>query len=101
MKARYAAYAAQNVEFIMKTTHPQNTEYKSNFTEWAKEISEFCEETKFHNLQVLKFEDGSQTAFVTFKAIFSQNNIDSSFTEKSCFHKVNGDWLYFSGEFLN
>ena len=42
-----------------------------------------------------------KSAFVTFGAKLSSFGEDSSFVEKSQFHKVSGVWLYHSGEFLD
>jgi SEC-C motif domain protein len=96
MAARYAAYAVGDSSFIMRTTHPDNPEYKEDRKIWAKEIDAFCSGTEFLGLEIIDRIDGDDEAFVTFKVKLS----DGSFTEKSRFLLVRGTWLYESGEFL-
>lgn len=96
MVTRYSAYAAEDASYIMRTTHPQNPDYKEDRVVWTKEIDNFCRGTEFLGLEVLDFEESEEEAFVTFKAKLS----DGTMTEKSRFLKVDGRWLYHSGEFL-
>lgn len=100
MRSRYAAYALCLPEYIIRTTHPTNQEFESNTKEWEKKISQFCLTTKFLRLEILHFEEKKLSATVTFTAYLTQNKKDVSFTEKSYFEKVEGKWLYRSGEFL-
>jgi len=101
MRSRYSAYVVGDTKYIMKTTHPANHDYKENSDEWAKSIEEFTQETEFKRLDILEFINGKDEAFVAFKANISQDDIDVSFKEKSRFLKVDGKWLYESGEFIN
>jgi len=100
MKSRYSAYAVSNLSYIIKTTHRENQDFTTDISNWKKDILEFCKNTDFQKLEILEFIDGTNEAFVTFKAtIFSEGN-DMSFIEKSKFFKVDGMWLYHSGEFF-
>lgn len=84
MRSRYCAYALGLVDYVMQTqTYPSNRE----------DIEAFCKNTQFNGLEIISFIDGEKKAFVTFKAILSQQSHDASFTEKSLFHK-NGTWKY-------
>ncbi len=96
MVTRYSAYAAGDASYIMRTTHPQNPDFKEDRSAWAKEIDRFCDSTEFLGLEVLDFIDGEDGAFVEFKAKLS----DGVLHEKSRFVRENGRWLYHSGEFL-
>ncbi len=96
MVTRYSAYAAGDSSYIMRTTHPANPDFKENRAAWAKEIENFCNGTEFLGLEVMDFIEGDEEAFVVFKAKLS----DGVMTEKSRFLKVDGRWLYESGEFL-
>jgi len=58
----------------------------------------FPNSTQFRGLEVLDFQDGDNVAFVTFVAHISHNDHETTFTEKSHFEKVDGRWLYRSGE---
>ena len=95
MKSRYVAYAVGDSSYIVKTTHPNNLDYTSNLKEWKQSIEEFSKATEFLGLEVLEFVDGKEESFVTFKAKLSSGDM----VEKSRFLKVDGRWLYESGEF--
>src|SRR5579862_1043987 len=98
MRSRYAAYALQLADYIMQTTHPHNKAYLSDKERWKKEIMGRYKNTDFYDLEILEFVDGPQEAYVTFTAHLRQEGRDVSFTEKSRFLKVDGRWLYESGE---
>ena len=95
MRSRYSAYALGLVDYIIKTTHPQNPDASRSVDERKKEIEEFCNKTLFEGLQILEKGEG----MVKFTAYLSQEGKDFSFTEKSTFEKVQGNWLYLKGEY--
>ena len=94
MKSRYSAYACNHASYIIKTTHPNNSDYTIETKSWKESIEAFSKITEFLALEVIEFIDGEEEAFVTFKAKLSSANM----TEKSRFLKVNNFWLYESGE---
>jgi SEC-C motif-containing protein len=94
MKSRYSAYALANSNYIIKTTHPNNSDYSINIEEWSRAINQFSNSTEFLKLEIIEFIDGDSEAFVTFKATLSSGNM----LEKSRFLKVDNRWLYESGE---
>ncbi len=98
MRSRYAAYALGLPDYIIKTTHPKNPSYTTQVKEWARGILDFSQKTAFEGLKILEFVDRDTKATVTFAAYLKQNGHDASFTEKSHFIKVDGHWLYLSGE---
>ncbi len=96
MKSRYSAYAAGDARYIIETTHPECPEYDPDRKRWTKEILEFSRNTDFLGLQILESIPGETESIVTFRV-----NLSGSFrTERSRFRKVEGRWLYHSGEFL-
>lgn len=95
MRSRYSAYALSLPEYIMDTTHPDNGDYGSDRAAWAESILAFSRTNDFTGLKILDFVDGERVAYVTFTAVLG----GGSFTEKSRFYKVEGKWLYESGEF--
>ncbi|MEW6551996.1 MAG: YchJ family metal-binding protein [Campylobacterota bacterium] len=101
MKSRYSAYVVGEVNYIIKTTHPDNKEYKSDLAEWKRDIKSFSDETDFVRLEVFDFIDGVEEAFVTFRVTMKLEDTYTFFTEKSRFLKVDGRWLYVDGEFIN
>lgn len=99
MRSRYTAYALCKPDYIIHTTHPKNPHFRRDTTQWAQQISEFCSHTEFQQLDILDFQEkNDQNATVTFVAHLAQDKKDVSFTEKSTFEKVQGKWLYLSGE---
>ena len=99
MKSRYCAYAVNNANYIMKTTHESNSDYSTDKTSWEKSINQFIKDTQFKSLDILEFVEQQEEAFVTFRANIFIKGEDSSFIEKSRFVKQNGTWFYESGEF--
>lgn len=100
MRSRYCAFALNNTDYIINTTHPLNNDFTPNRDAWAEGISSFSLNTDFNNLEIIDFIDGKTESYVTFKATLKQEEDDISFTEKSKFLKENGKWLYVNGEFL-
>lgn len=100
MKSRYSAFVANDCDYIINTTHKDNSDYTIDKKEWANSINEFSKYSDFKKLEIIDFIDGEEVAYVTFKATIFQGGIDSSFTEKSKFLKEENRWLYHSGEFL-
>ena len=100
MKSRYSAYAYNNTNYIIQTTHKENPEYTQDIIGWEQDIESFCDATHFISLCVNDFIDGEDEAYVTFKACLKQHGEDVSFREKSRFLKVDGRWLYHSGEII-
>lgn len=86
MRSRYTAYALENVDYIIATTHPQPIE------EYKKEIEQFCKGTLFKKLEILEVSE----SVVTFRATLSQGGKDFFLTERSLFEKMNGRWYYLS-----
>lgn len=97
MRSRYSAFALGAAEYIMSTTHPNNSDYSLNTDEWKTGILSFSNTTRFIGLKINEFIDGETEAFVTFEALLD----GSVLKEKSHFLKENGKWLYESGEFTS
>lgn len=95
MRSRYSAYALGLIEYIMATTHPNNPDASIALADWQTSIADFANSTQFLGLTILEFVDGEKEAFVTFEARFDHTTMK----EKSRFYKINGKWLYHSGEF--
>ena len=100
MKSRYTAYAICNSDYIVQTTHENNSDYTHDINTWKQSIEDFSKYSEFRSLEILDFIDGDSEAFVTFKANIFQDNKDVSFTEKSRFLKKNDKWYYVDGTFL-
>ena len=100
MKSRYTAYAICNSEYIVQTTHKNNSDYTKDISTWKLSIEDFSKYSEFRSLKILDFIDGDSEAYVTFQASIFQDNKDISFIEKSRFLKDNSKWYYVDGIFL-
>jgi len=96
MRSRYSAFALSLAEYIMTTTHPNNSDYTEDKENWRKSILNFSQTTRFLGLKISEFIDGKEEAFVTFEAQLDHGMLK----EKSHFLKVEGKWLYERGEFI-
>ena len=99
MRSRYSAYALGLADYIMETTHPQHPEYSDDRERWKSDIEIFCKHTRFDRLKINDFEDGEDSASVSFTAYLRQADQDATFSETSLFVKENGRWFYKSGAY--
>jgi len=98
MRSRYAAYALGLSDYIMATTHRDNHAFMEDKVAWRKDLDRFCRSTSFDGLTIVLFEDGAETASVTFRAYLRAAGSDVGFSEKSGFAKVDGRWYYKDGQ---
>lgn len=98
MRSRYAAYALNMPDYIIRTTHPASPQYIENKFLWKRSISQFAKNTMFNKLEVLDFKENINLATVTFTAYISQKEQDATFTERSYFEKINTRWFYRGGQ---
>ncbi len=96
MRSRYSAYAAGESGYIIRTTHPQNPDYRTDRTAWKREIDAYLKEERFEKLEILSFSEAGEEAFVTFVATLGSGEI----REKSRFQRLDGVWLYLDGSFF-
>ena len=101
MKSRFSAFAVLIADYIIFTTHENNSDYISDLKSWNQDIMNFSKNTRFERLEILDFIEGEVESFVTFKATLFQDNTDISFIEKSRFLKVEDKWLYIDGQFID
>lgn len=93
MRSRYAAYSLGLVDYIMDTTDPAGSKFKSHRDQWRLELDAFCKSTQFLGLEIISASE----SIVTFKVDLVQNGKPSPFIERSIFTRPNGRWLYFDG----
>ena len=101
MKSRFSAFAVLIADYIIFTTHENNSDYISDLKSWNQDIMNFSKNTRFERLEILDFIEGEVESFVTFKATLFQDKNDISFIEKSRFLKVEGIWKYVDGQFID
>ena len=100
MKSRFSAFAVLIADYIIFTTHENNSDYISDLKSWNQDIMNFSKNTRFEKLEILDFIDDEIESFVTFKATLFQDKTDISFIEKSRFLKVDEIWKYVDGQFI-
>lgn len=100
MKSRFCAYAINDAEYIISTTHNTNKDFTNDIQTWSNSISDFCENTEFIKVDILEEINGEFESFVTFKAHLIQDGRDASFIEKSRFIKEKNKWFYVDGTFI-
>ncbi len=98
MRSRFAAYALKLSQYIIATTHPENSQYLEDHKQWAHEIEQFSTSCDFQNLKIEEFKEDGDRAIVVFRAELLSGGQDVSFTEISTFQKVDGKWFYLKGE---
>lgn len=99
MRARYSAYALGKIDFIIRTTHPLNAQYKSNKKVWREALKDWCRHTQFNGLEIVETKDGKtlDEGYVIFRAFLCINQTPYTQYEKSYFLRVKGNWLYRDG----
>jgi len=91
MKSRYAAFATQQADYLLNTTHSSQRKYysKADILNWATA-------NEWQKLEIISFTENT----VEFKAYFldekKQNQIHHEF---STFKKENESWFYVDGKF--
>jgi SEC-C motif domain protein len=91
MRSRYSAYATQNADYLLETTHVSERKYYSK-----PEILKWASSNKWQKLEILSFTEST----VEFKAYFldAQNKSQTHY-EFSTFKSENGTWFYLDGKF--
>ena len=91
MKSRYAAYATQQADYLLNTTHSSQRKYysKADILSWATA-------NEWQKLEIITFTENT----VEFKAYFlDENKQNQIHHEFSTFKKENGSWFYVDGKF--
>lgn len=91
MRSRYSAYATQNADYLVVTTHSstRKNHKKSDILEWSKS-------NQWIKLEVLS----STETTVTFKAYYLDYQLKAQVHhEHSTFMFENGSWFYVDGSY--
>lgn len=95
VRARWSAYALNDADFIMDTTHPDNEDYEENRDNWRVRIEAYSLRNIFKTLEIVPAEDDK----VSYRAeILDFTNQPVTITEDSVFAQIDGAWKYLSGE---
>ena len=91
MKSRYSAYATQQTDYLLNTTHSSQRKYysKADTLSWATANG-------WQKLEIISFTENT----VEFKAYFlDENKQNQIHHEFSTFKKENDSWFYVDGKF--
>lgn len=91
MKSRYAAYATQQADYLLNTTHSSQRKYysKADILHWAAA-------NEWQKLEIISVTENT----VEFKAYFlDENKVNQVHYEFSTFIQENGSWFYVDGKF--
>ena len=96
MRARYSAFAAGAIDFIVASTHSRTRREVDipYTTEWSKNST-------WQGLQIIETKDVDEnTSLVSFEARFSQQGSEQIHREKSVFEREDGQWRFVTGDEL-
>lgn len=99
MRARYAAYATGNVDFVIDSHDPATrSEIDRKHTEaWSTKSS-------WLGLEILSTEAGGENdteGVVEFLARYKLGNVTVPHRERATFRKIDGKWYFIDGQELN
>lgn len=109
VRARYSAYAKREVDFIIGSTHPLNSNFMSDIEHWKETIKMNCYDNfELTSCEIVSesYEGEGEKEAAKVKFIASMTQVDSrektAFMETSTFeragkHIANGAWLYKEG----
>ena len=96
MRARYSAFAAGEIDFIVASTH-SSTRRDVDIpytTEWSRNST-------WQGLQILETKDVNENkTLVSFEAKFTQEGNEQTHREKSVFEREDGHWRFVTGDEL-
>lgn len=90
VRARFAAYALGNVEYIMQTTYPDSPHYEDNDDRWLFDLQTYMAQTTFLNLDIVSAENDS----VTYQLELTYDDKPIHYIETSTFAQVDGKWRF-------
>jgi SEC-C motif-containing protein len=98
MRARYAAFAKNQIDFIGSTHIPGTKDFDID------EARQWATNSHWKGLEILSTDQGTQahqTGTVEFRALYSdQENKDYLHHEISTFKKLDGKWYYEDGQIV-
>lgn len=123
MRSRYCAYALATktpalLDYLINTTHRENSQYTSNTKHWRSEILRYCQTTGFKGLVIkgyeyplseaqlnenpiglmLKAHWPDLLATVAFEASLVRDGKPYTLKELSFFVKLGNRWVYHTGD---
>ncbi|MBK6514865.1 MAG: SEC-C domain-containing protein [Polyangiaceae bacterium] len=97
MRSRYSAYAAGDVDYLVRTLHPDHSERSLPDELLRSSLRAACRDHRYTGLKILGSAVDQERATVHFAAKVFQKGKDLSFSERSIFAKIDGAWRYLEG----
>jgi SEC-C motif-containing protein len=95
MRSRYSSYVLKNIDYLIKTTYPDNRSlYPKN------ELQEWAESSNFFNLEIISSNQKGDFGTVEFKAYYEYKKDIYIHHEYSTFIKENGIWYFEEGSVI-
>ncbi len=91
MRSRYVAFCRNDIEYLKKTWHPET---------YPEELGQE-EPSNWIGLEIIEASEEGDEGEVEFKAQLIYDNKLETLHELSYFDKIEGQWLYHSGDFEN
>src|ERR1041385_652668 len=96
MRARYSAFVAGAIDFIVASTHSRTK--KEIDLEY---IRDWSLKSTWHGLQILETKHvNDNKAFVSFEAHYTKDDNEQHHREKSLFEREGGQWRFVTGDEL-
>ena len=95
MRARYTAYAKQDVGFLYSSLHP---EHRKDYDE--KSTRKWAESSQWHNLEIVDTRGGGEgdtEGTVEFVATFTEGGARREHHELASFEKDGDEWYFVTG----
>lgn len=99
MRARYCAYVAGNIDFVMESTLPA-----SRADSDLGAMRDWAEQAEWESLEIISNKHGQandEQGEVEFIARYRLNNVAQQHHEKSVFVKKEGLWFFKDGEVIS
>ena len=99
MRARYTAYTLHDVDFIMRSTHPDERDDSD-----IEAMRTWSEQAEWQGLEVLQVEAGAETdkkGLVEFIAHFTLGGVKQHHHEVSGFLRTEDGWQFRDGKVLH
>lgn len=98
MRSRYAAFAAGEIEYLMKTLHPDHPEKSLPEDVLRSSLRGACRDHRYTGLKITDVTTEGDRGSAQFVAKVFQRGKDISFSERSIFVRIDGAWRYLEGD---
>lgn len=98
LRARFSAYALEEIDFIIDTTHPDSPDYQRDRVAWFKELMGATRQTSFRALEVQEVQLQDRVSWVTYSVELEQPEQEATASERARFEAIDEQWFYVGPE---